>query len=176
MSQPEFDNWLDSAYGIADYSVSGIVIEASNIRFGNNPAYGITDFLAIYPQFGTINNDNYTGLLPQVVLQSFINLASASINIDRWFDLWNFAMSLYVAHFATLYLQAQTPANATAKQVVSAGINKGILVSKAVGNVSASYQPIVSGFEQWGSFNLTSFGQQLITFGQTIGMGGMYVY
>jgi len=176
MSQPNLNNWLDAAYGISDYSASGVVANASNIRFGDNPAYGISDFVAIYPQFGTVAEDgSFTGVVPQAILQMFINLASSCIQQARWFDLWHFAMALFVAHYATLYLQSSTPTGANAKTVGQAGMAKAIQVSKAVDGVSASYQTISNGWEAWGSWNLTSFGQQLISQASIVGMGGMYI-
>jgi hypothetical protein len=176
MSQPNLNNWQDAAYGVSDYSASGIVANASNIRFGDNPAYGIADFIAIYPQFGTVAEDgNFTGVIPQAVLQMFINLASSCIQQVRYFDLWPFAMALFVAHYATLYLQASTPTGANAKAVAQAGMAKGVQVSKGVGDASTSYQSLVAGWESWGSWNLTTFGQQLITQASIVGMGGMYI-
>ena len=169
MSQPDFDNWQDPGYGYDTYEVAGIVTTASNIVFGNNPSYTVVDFQAFYPQFAT-------NLFPTGVLQLFINLANACLSYDRWFDNWQLGMSLYVAHFATLFLQSQVPAGATAKQVVAAGLAKGIQASKSVADVSVSYQMVVTGWEQWGSFNLTLYGQQFITMASIIGMGPIYVW
>lgn len=172
-------NFLDAGYGFADYSASGVVANASNIRFGDNPAYGIADFIAIYPQFGSIETveevETFTGVIPQAVLQMFINLASSCIQQVRYFDLWPFAMALFVAHYATLYLQSSTPTGANAKAVAQAGMAKGVQVSKGVGDASTSYQSLVAGWESWGSWNLTTYGQQLITQASIVGMGGMYI-
>jgi hypothetical protein len=84
-------------------------------------------------------------------------------------------MGLFVAHWATLYLQSLVPAGSTAKEIVGAGLNRGILVSKSAGDVSAGYKDIAS-LDDWGAWNLTVYGQQFATLGNTIGMGGMYVW
>ena len=59
-NQPDFYQVLaewwggDSPLGsFGALNVGVIVSEASNIIVGGNPAWGIADFLTIYPQFGT---------------------------------------------------------------------------------------------------------------------------
>lgn len=232
------------------------ISNAANLTFGPNPPYQTSDFLAVYPQFGSdpqalsgytiasggagyavndtivpVQSDasgasvkvtavdvngaitatqlllggtgysvatalptttsgagtgatvNITSiapgnfLVPQAVLQMYVNLASASLNYNRWLDQWLIGMSLFIAHFATLYLWSlPTQTNPSAAQVAQAGIAKGILVSKAVGDVSGSYQLIIGDMESWGAFNLTIFGQQLITMAKIIGIGPMYIW
>ena len=91
--------------------------------------------------------------------------------------MWQVGMSLFVAHFATLYLQSTSLTDSpTAAQVANAGVSKGILVSKSVGDVSSSYQSIVSDINGWAAWKLTSFGQQLITMARLVGMGGSYIW
>jgi len=225
---------------------------ASNLVFGGNPLYQISDFLAFYPKFGTyaqaisaaspnatpgtgyalndilnvIQNDASGGqlkvtavnagvptayavqtggsgyqvaqglsttggtgngaliditsliapsgmIVPTAVIQTFINLASASLQKARWTSSWLLGMHFFVAHYCTLYLESEGNPTSIPGQVAMSGMGKGILVSKAAGDVSGSYEPIID--EDWGSFNLTWYGQQLITIGKVIGMGPMYV-
>ncbi len=155
MSIPEL--WQQGEY--SDMSLENIAANASNMRFGTNPEYKLSDFLAMYPQFSSVGN---------AALTIFINLASASLSFERWQDLWKFAMGLFVAHYATLHSQSS--------ENVKAGLAKGIQVSKGVGDVSVSYQLITEGWQSWGSFNLTLFGQQLITMAKTIGAGPVYIW
>ena len=171
-----FTNWQDPGYGFEDSAICGIVSTAANAAIGDNPAYVVADFQAFYPQFGATAFPLGIGNTPNVVLQTFVNLANACISQARWQDTWLLGMHLYVAHFATLYLQASTPSGASAKQVVASGVAKGINVSKSVGDVSASYQSIASGWESWGQFSLTLYGQQLIGLANIVGMGGMYIF
>lgn len=112
--------------------------------------------------------------IPLVVLQVFLNLAYASLMSSRWRETWPFAMALYIAHFADLYLQAKGNGNTSPGAIAQAGIARGILVSKSADGVSAGFQAL-TGLEAWGSWNLTLFGQQLITFAQVVGAGPIYV-
>ena len=163
--------WQQGEY--SDASLLNIATNAANMRFGTNPAYAIADFVAIYPQFGTV--DQQGSFVPAAgvnvssgALQMFVNLASASISQLRWQDSWSFGMALFIAHYATLYQQSSSS--------VMAGLAKGVQVSKSVGDVSVSYQAITSGLESWGAWNLTSFGQQFLTMAKMIGAGPMLVW
>ena len=154
---------------IDDIREESLISEAANIRFGTNEVYTINDFAGVYPQLA----DN----VPLAALQMYINLASSCLSQERWCDMWQVGMSLFVAHFATLYLQSTSLADSpTAAQVANAGVSKGILVSKSVGDVSSSYQSIVSDINGWAAWKLTSFGQQLITMARLVGMGGSYIW
>jgi hypothetical protein len=58
----DFTEVFDTGYseqGIQN--VSGIVADASNLRVGTNPAFGITDFVQMYPNF---INPNQSGTFP----------------------------------------------------------------------------------------------------------------
>lgn len=238
-------------------SLAGIS-QAANVILGNNPAYGIADFLAVYPKFGTISSgldtqryqpiappdgtrtifqfggqassadaiqvfrngqlqtegvdytlilsggvttvtmlavpalpvtDNltvffptdagvYVGVIPQFVLQMYINLANASLQFARWQDSWLMGMALFVAHYATLYLRSEGgfTASSPIQQIAQSGLAVGLAVSKSAGDVSLTKEYMTQGWESWGSWNLTTYGQQLITIGNIIGMGGMYIY
>lgn len=113
--------------------------------------------------------------IPFVVLQAFITLASASLVQARWLEQWQMAMCWYVAHFATLYAQSDGNPNSTVGQIAAQGISTGITVSKSVGDVSVSYQPL-QGLENWAAWNLTTYGQQLATFAKLIGSGPVLLW
>jgi hypothetical protein len=114
-------------------------------------------------------------LIPFPVILLFIALASASLVQARWLDTWIMAMGLFVAHFATLYARSDGNPNSTVGQAAASGLAFGVQVAKSVGDVSVNYQA-VQGIEDWGAWNLTSFGQQLATFARVIGMGPMLLY
>jgi len=156
--------WQEGSY--SDQSLSGIAANASNIRFGTNPAYTVAEFLEVYPQFGRVGNSTLT---------MFVNLASACLSYDRWDAQWNFAMALFVAHYTTLYLQASVDDSGNTKLVVSSGLAKGIAVSKSAGDVSVSHS-LVAGWDSFGAWNLTAYGQQLITMAKLVGSGPMFVW
>jgi hypothetical protein len=113
--------------------------------------------------------------VPQVVLQMYINLASAALQKARWQDSWLLGMALFVAHYATLYLRSEGNAGSTPQQIASSGLALGLTVSKAAGDVSQT-QEYLTGWEDWGSWGLTLYGQQLITLAKIIGMGPMYIW
>jgi Protein of unknown function (DUF4054) len=253
---PDWSQILEQWWGgsFNNYTLSASLLTAANLTgMGGNPPYQLSDFLNVYPKFGTSTQSvvnlslsaagaNYTvgdalalvqtgasgarvqvlavsgtgavttfvltdggvgyavasGLVttggtgagaafnvievsvgdtvvPPFVLQMFINLANASLQQSRWLDTWPFAMSLFVAHFATLYLRSEGNPGTTPGQIAASGLEKGIAISKAAGDVSYSSE-LVKGLDEWATWAQTSYGAQLATFAKAIGAGGMYVH
>jgi hypothetical protein len=114
-------------------------------------------------------------LIPFVVLLAYIYLATSSLVQARWLAQWTYAVALFVAHFATLYAQTDGNPNSTASQAAAQAMSTGVTVAKSAGDVSISFQPFHA-LEEWGSWNATSFGQQLSTLAKVIGMGPMLLY
>lgn len=141
----------------------------TNIRGGDNPPYSLTDFKAIFPQFDTIVSDT--------ILTNFIGLANASLQKSRWHDIWEIAMAWFVAHFATLYIESIANTTGGPSAVINAASAKGLLTSKSVDSVSASYDygSISEDLNGWAAWKSTKYGQQLATFGSMFGKGGMYI-
>ena len=244
-------NWWGGTW--ENYAFLVEISAAANIWVGGNPLYQLSDFLAVYPKFGSISTGSpfqryypiespngvinvfhfggqatssndiqffrngelqnegedyglllangvttitttwtaaaddqltiyfpavtglYVGVIPQAVLQMYINLATASLQFARWQDSWLFGMALFVAHYATLYLRSEGSPGTTAQQIASSGLALGLATSKSAGDVSLGFQ-YLTGWENWGSWNLTLYGQQLISMANIIGMGGMYIY
>ena len=151
----------------------------ANLPTGVNPAYGVSDFLAFYPQFG--NNAQGVPVVPLQVVTAFVVLATTALQQVRWGAIWQTAVGWYAAHFCTLYLQSVADPNGGAAAVFEAGRAQGVIMSKSVGDVSVSLDPNLAGRDQpsmagWGAYHLTVFGQQLITAGRLIGKGGMQIY
>lgn len=165
-------------YGIDNSTLNenSAVSSASNIRIGTNPPYTLDDFIQEYPQFKTDSEDNY--LVPQILVQKYVNLAHTCIKEARWGDMWNLAMGWFVAHFCTLYLQSAGDPNSGAAAVIQAGRAKGLDTSVSAGGVSAStdYSMIANSIDGWVNWKLTVYGTQIITFGRLAGKGGMYIY
>jgi hypothetical protein len=113
--------------------------------------------------------------VPVPAINAYIYLATSSLVQARWQEMWTMAIALYVAHFATLYAKSAANPGATTSQIAAQGLAFGIVASKSVHDVSISYSP-VQGLEDWGAFNLTSFGQQLATFARVIGSGPCLIY
>ena len=72
-------------------------------------------------------------------------------------------------------MQAFTSGQPNGAQIAAQGLAGGIQASKSVGDVSVSYQVLTS-LEEWGSWQLTSYGQQLATAAKVMGAGPMVVY
>lgn len=125
---------------------------------------------------GTVFTVYNQPFVPMYVLQLYVNLATSSLVQARWQYNWVFAMALYIAHFSTLYLQSDGDLASTPGQAASAGLAKGIATSKAAGGVSIGYSPMTGGNEDWGAWNLTSYGQQLAGLAKCVGSGPMWVY
>ena len=159
-----------------NFSIAGLIGAASNIRTGSNPPFTLDDFIAMYPQFGPDANGNY--VVPQEIVQMYIDLANACILEARWHAYWKVAMGWFIAHFLTLYVQGTADPNSGAAGVLKAGEARGLVTSKSVGDVSVSrdYSTIANGLDGWAGWNLTTYGQQLATIGRLVGKGGMYVY
>ncbi|GED71179.1 hypothetical protein BRE01_48810 [Brevibacillus reuszeri] len=157
-------------------SAAGLIGAASNIRTGSNPTFAFEDFIAVYPQFGPNAEGAY--VIPQLVVQMYIDLASASIQEARWHSYWTVAMGWFIAHFCTLYLQGTADPNSGAAGVLKAGQTRGLATSKSVADVSVStdYSAIAQDLDGWAAWKLTIYGQQLATIGRIVGKGGMYVY
>ena len=160
----------------ADLDVYGIIAGASNIRTGKNPVYTKDDFFKLYPQFAKQCGDK--PIIPDEVINAYINLAHACISYSRYHDLWNICMDLFIAHFLTLYLQTTANPADSLKKIINAGLAKGIQTSKSAGDLSTSYDfgIIANDFNGWGTYKQTAFGQQFITFAKTVARGGMVVW
>lgn len=157
-------------------SYNSIISGASNIKTGTNPPFTLEDFYNVYPQFGPNKDGIY--VVPELVMNMYLDLAHASVKENRWHSYWKVGMCFFIAHFCTLYLQGVANPESGAAGVLEAGKAKGLDTSISVGNVSVStdYSTIASGIDGWAGWKLTTYGQQLATIGRLIGKGGMYVY
>jgi hypothetical protein len=269
-SWPNFTAWLDTAWG-AGYEYwrifgCGAVVK---LYYGQNPPYGLDDFYNMYPKFYGPGFDPAADPMPapvnppipQFVLTTYINLANAHLVYDQWQEDWLVGMGLFIAHYATMYLQSDAaqvvqtvqacihgeipagslpgntftlsavptngvlqglfwnglfmspgvdytldgvnlvttatiklldtfyavwptqqmlavPVEMTPTQVAAHGIASGLVASKGVGDVSVSYQSVMTAaqFANWGAWNYTRYGQQLITMAQVIGSGLLLVW
>ncbi len=149
--------------------LNSLIADASNIKIGENPEYTVDDFYAFYPQF--------KDQVPENVIEAFVNLASANINIKRWHKSWKFGMALFIAHFLTLYIKTSGTVDDPQTNLAS-GLVRGIQTSKSVDGVSVSYDvsSVLTEMDGWGSYKLTEYGIQLLTMARLLGKGNMYVF
>jgi hypothetical protein len=124
-----------------------------------------------------------TPVVPLVIMQTFATLAEASVMQARYCEAWPFMMALFIAHYLTMYLRTENvppggydPNNPYAyiSQVASGGLTKGILVHRAAGDVSATNQ-LIQGYEQWGAWAETQYGELFITIARATCMGPVWV-
>lgn len=145
--------------------------DASNIKGGDNPPFSVSDFKALSPQF---QND----IVPDVVLEMYLELAHNAIKQARFHSYWKMAMGLFISHFATLWVMSAADPAGDAAGVVQAGSARGLDVSKSAGGVSVSkdYSLITGGLEGWGAWHMTTYGTQLATLAKMVTKGGMLVW
>lgn len=171
---------VNAPFPLTDANGFWLFPSGSNMPTGVNPAYGVSDFLAFYPQFG-VGPTTGVPVVPENVVAAFVTLATTALQQVRWGAIWSIAVGWYAAHFCTLYLQSVADPDSGGAAVFEAGRSRGLILSKSVGDVSVSMDPNLAGRDQpsmagWGAFHLTVFGQQLITTGRLIGKGGMQLY
>jgi len=75
---------------------------------------------------------------------------------------------LYATWLAQEMVLQAAPMNGA--QIAAQGLSFGLQTSKSVGDVSVGYTTLEA-LADWGSWNLTSYGQQLVTFARVVGMG-----
>jgi len=160
--------WVDVAIAESLRSAAG------NVCGGANPGYQVSDFIAMYPQFGP--SQNGTRPIPEAIIQVYVNLATASLQEARWLDAWPVGMGLFIAHYCTLYLQSLAAgAASSAEQIVGSAAALGPRSSQSAGDVSASYSELQA-LSSWGAWNLTIYGQQFATLAKVIGAGEMLIW
>lgn len=152
---------------------------AANIpQPGEHGAYTADMFLEDFPQFTkkAAEEDEPVSLVPEAMLNQFINQANDSVLPSRWGSMWRYVAGLYAAHFSALYLQTYAEASSSASQAAAGAQLVGAVKSASMGDTSISYDnsAITAGTEKWGAWNGTQYGQQLVTLARLVGMGGMY--
>lgn len=150
----------------------GLMADASNIKScAGNPCYTVEDFLTAYPQFGN-------GLVPEEMLEEWVELARATIPKKRFNAYWKMAVGLFAAHFAALYLESMRPEGSTASSVLAAAHTAGVVASESADGVSHSMDNsmLTGDLSGWAAWKLTTFGVQFATIAKMVGKGGMYVW
>ena len=168
------------------HDYSSLIAQASNIfPGGDNPPFDwTTDFLSVYPQYGSIivtnpdGSTTTTDKVPPYVREMFLAMANSTVLEKRWKDSWKYGMCLFLAHHCHLYMQTSAPVDALIGKVMSLGKPQGLASSKSVGDVSVSYDfgTISEALARWGTWNLTTYGQQFANYARLLGKGGMYVW
>lgn len=165
-------------YGLNQFF--GVVGRAANIGHGKG-GYTLEMFQADFPQFFKKQTGDeevaVIPFLPATVLQEIINQANAAVQPDKWLDGWRYAVGLYVAHYATMYLRNFSEDPQSAAQAAATGSVSGVVKRATLGDSSVEYDTtaVTQALSEWGDFNATSYGQQFATRARLVGMGGMGV-
>lgn len=169
--------------GTIDDAFYNAKLTAANIpQPGEQGSYTILAFLEDYPQFcqeyKTVGKEETQRkcLVPERMLQTFIDQANDSVLPSRWGSMWRYAVGLYVAHFSAMYLKTYSPYSQSSRQAAGNAEQKGVVKTASMGDTSVSYDnsAVTAGTEKWGSWNTTQYGSQLVTMARMVGMGGMY--
>ena len=150
-------------------------VRAAAANLGGSPGnYTVEQFQEDYPQFFNADGES---VLPTTMLTEIINMANNSILPDRWGESWRYAVGLYVAHYATLYLRTYSPSSENPQQAAASGALVGIVKSASLGDASVTYDTsaITQGTADWGDLNSTTYGQLLANRAKLIGMAGSYI-
>ena len=154
-----------------------IMVEAfrssANVILTDNPEYTKEMFLESFPVFIASFDDS---TIPEYVFNLFVGMAQASIKKDRYNSAWEFLMGLYVAHNLVLYMRTQQ-GDPSAANALKGSLPVGIASSKSVDGLSISYEfmGLQEDFNGYGTWKLTTYGQQLITMTKNFGRAGMWI-
>lgn len=150
----------------------GVRAAAANIGQSQGD-YTAQEFQQDFPQFFTPDG---VSLVPCSMLMEIVNMANASVQPDKWLESWRYAVGLYVAHYATLYLRTYAQSSPTAAQAAASGALVGVVKSATLGDSSVSYDTsaLTKGTENWGDLNATTYGQMLANRAKLIGAAGSY--
>lgn len=156
-----------------DPQFSGVRETAANLgqSVGN---YTAEQFQEEYPQFFSTDGICF---LPKVQMQEILRMANSSIQPDKWLESWHYAVGLYTAHYATLFLRTYSESSQTAAQAAASGALVGVVKSATLGDSSVTYDTsaLTAGTEDWGDLNATTYGQMLANRAKLIGAAGSYV-
>ncbi len=106
---------------------------------------------------------------PDAVLSTWLTVASNLVNDDRWGNLAQIGTELCAAHFIVLATRDQ----AAASKNTEPGKVTGPQTSKAVGDVSASYDVSSVTMADGGFWNQTNYGIRFRSLARLMGAGGM---
>jgi hypothetical protein len=109
-----------------------------------------------------------TATYPDVVVQMFLDVGSILVRPERWHSLTAFGVELFTAHMLALQ---QMAIQGTQGGGIP-GQARGLMTSKSVSKVSVGSDYSMIGFEGWGTFNLTLYGQQFAFYAELFGTGG----
>ena len=158
---------------LAPYFMAAKRTAANVPQPGEAGDYTAEMFQSDFPQFFDAAGNP---LCPESMLNLFIEQANSSVLPSRWGTMWRYAAGLYVAHFTALYLKTYAESSNTPGEAARNAEQAGIAKRVQMGDTSIEYDAssVTAGTAEWGTWNATTYGQQLATMMRQVGMGGMY--
>lgn len=136
-----------------------------------NPTYTIDDFKFWMPQFKNVEDLN-------TLFENLYPIANNKIFYSIYGTDWKLAMSLCIAHYATILSNnVQLPSPNSLAGIAGGGTTKGVLQSATIGGFSKTYdldRSMISG-EEYIWWNSTSYGAQLMALLKTKGVPSILV-
>ena len=126
-------------------------------------AVTVASFRAMFPAF------NASSTFPDATVTAWITAAAGQLSPDAWGASLDLGTSLYVAHQLAV-MQRDVVASASGGAL---GGGSGVLTSKSVRGVSATYDTSSSIYDGAGDYNLTIYGKQFWRMMMIVGMGGV---
>ncbi len=120
-------------------------------------------FYQAFPEFADVEK------YPEATVDMWVAAARSLLSSDRWGDLLDLGTGLFVAHNIAL----SRLATASAGSGGVPGASTGIMSSKTVDKVSASYDTSSASLEGAGAWNLTTYGVRYRQLAMMIGIGGV---
>jgi len=151
---------------VADMEAGIITVIHGEIPAGAIP--GTVYTLSTTPPAGVLQSLTKNGLflMPStdyMLVNNQITLTVATVLNDALYTTWPVPQESF---------SSSLPVGA---QIAAQAVASGILTSKSVGDVSASYA-VLAALEQWGAWNLTKYGQLLATMANDVGSGPLLVW
>lgn len=170
MTSLDFYNML--GYTNNAYIFNAVFGNPSSIILTDNPPFTQQEFSSIFPVFVIGNNG-----IPQEVFSLFLAMANACIKEARYKSQWKYMMGLFIAHNLTLYLRANEGDPGAESALKNSNPTLGIAQSKSVDGLSISYELLnaATDLAGYGTWNLTTYGQQLATMSKLYRGMGMFV-
>jgi len=101
---------------------NGVIAAATNMpALGEKGTYTSVMFLADFPQFKRSGESEGKSLVPDPILQLYVDSANSTILPIRYHDMWRYAAGLFVAHYSTLYLKTYSDGSPSAGSQRPAG-------------------------------------------------------
>lgn len=146
---------------------------SSNVVLTDNPEYTLCMFRKTFPIIPVGEGEQE---VPEAVFNLFKAMADKAIKKDRYFSAWEYLMGLYIAHMSILYLKANQ-GDPSSLAAIQSSVPSGVATSKSVDGLSISYDLLgtAEDFAGYGTWKLTTYGQQLITLTKMYGHSGMWV-